>query len=594
MAVCALGGVWYAFATSTLIKQPSQIIDDVNGNIINDAKIFGQNTLEQAKYLANNNTDEFTGDIDKAIDSAMAKINDTAYEIKDQVKLAEAETIIDFIWNRTTEFANTELPQLKVKTRDLLNAFSNTTTLLQSAVADLAGNPSIPQELKNSLTTFETTIDGLDVDSINSAIDLIDIPQRDLDQIKAIDNLVKDADKLLGNFSSQFNTTDLIQFKQEIDQIKGDIQRKVGNLTDTIQTDFLDQIEPIEVPDFINQISDYYPFHVSMIPAYIAGLSLVFFLMAMVIGPLGSAEGGARKCSSCFLSFSFAFYGIFALLILILTSVSFVLGSVGTYTCWTLDGETNIVDTLNKLINEEIHNANVTINTTDILENCRMDNAGLYEALNLSAAFDPYLDDLSNWQDTYDITEKLELIRKEVNQTLEDVKAQFVINGTQKSTALNIASQIDVNTEKVLTLLDSLNLTSIVDGFSDTLSSIEILVESFPKALEDFQNLNSSLINLVSKTDILHQLVTQALVDVKYKNQTTTDTVNEIFDLAQNASDYINGNGSTMVIDVTNETLNSFTDLGDQFVNFALTLVRNDFGKCKPLADIYDASKVSF
>ena len=49
-----------------------------------------------------------------------------------------------------------------------------------------------------------------------------------------------------------------------------------------------------------------------------------------------------------------------------------------------------------------------------------------------------------------------------------------------------------------------------------------------------------------------------------------------------------------MVIDVTSETLNSFTDLGDQFVNFALNLVRKNFGKCKPLADIYDAFKVSF
>jgi len=160
------------------------------------------------------------------------------------------------------------------------------------------------------------------------------------------------------------------------------------------------------------------------------------------------------------------------------------------------------------------------------------------------------------------------------------------------------ARQFDSLSDNVLSRLNTLNISEIIIKHNPSLmvlmSALEKLGDKGKQIAEQLQYVNQTLNDLLPKIDNLKGNVTEILNNAKYNNMSMDDTVQLLFEIAANASTYVSttGPGYKMIMDATNTSMEGFTDLGDQFIDFITDFIEKDFGACRPVSDIYSAVEV--
>ena len=156
-------------------------------------------------------------------------------------------------------------------------------------------------------------------------------------------------------------------------------------------------------------------------------------------------------------------------------------------------------ENLNKILNDNIDvSFNFNLSLTNVLEQCRNDET-IYTILQLDQAFD-LTSEIENWQDNFGIDKIIEDIKKQVDETLDDITNNIDISTfeTQVDELSEILSEMIgyINDEiiklNVNDVFDISQLDGIVDqvyNISPELSiKVQDIINEFNNFTETFDN----------------------------------------------------------------------------------------------------------
>ncbi|XP_067035177.1 prominin-1-A-like isoform X1 [Acropora muricata] len=532
---------------------------------------------------------------------AVQRLSETTKRMRDQLEVITNNS--QRLSNLTEELSSglnksrTNLDEIKTECTNN-SALSNNTscgnidTSSLAAEANFTNLPDVSEQLSNVKEVVDQDFEKSAQEGLNEARNIPGKVINDTRGIRAeIRTQISDASKTVSNLSS------------DLSNIAND------NVISRLKT--WRDVEIPKVKDYAKQYDHY---------RWIAGVGLTCMLLLIVVlmalglmcGICGhdkesvpTTRGSVSNMGGLSLMAATGFCFIFASLLMLLTTICFILGAPAQIVCKSIetgDLYSKVLDDpsfwgsdgyiLSRSILGE-KNKDVPFTIAGFLQNCR-ENKPLYVAGPFAKAF--------NISDRLNIEK---LLGNDSKQNFEDLKVnlsdvEVLSSETQRSLSnLSDSGVDDIDFDAFLNEtrkgITAGNLTELAENVTKV--AIEFRLLNTPKANEladkanataqGLRDLDTNVVQVMAK---LADDLGRNVEDLKGIGSNIKAEATVALKRAQEAQDNIQINSSKTVDETVSKFINRVLGFGYQFTDHVLSLLNNDLARCKPVANIYDAS----
>ncbi|XP_074614092.1 prominin-1-A-like isoform X2 [Acropora palmata] len=532
---------------------------------------------------------------------AVQRLSDTTKQMRNQLEVITNNS--QRLSNLTEELSSglnksrTNLDEIKTNCTKDSSLSSNTScgdidTSLLVTEANFTNLPDVSQQLSNVQEVVNQDFEKNAQEGLNEAKNIPSKVINDTSSIRAdIRTQISDASKTVSNLSS------------DLSNIAND------NIISRLKT--WRDVEIPKIKDYAKQYDHY---------RWIAGVGLTCMLLLIVVlmalglmcGICGhdketapTNRGTVSNMGGLSLMAATGFCFIFASLLMLLTTICFVLGAPSQIVCKSIetgDLYSKVLDDpsfwgsdgyiLSRAILGE-KNKDVPFSIGGLLQNCR-ENKPLYVAGPFAKAF--------NISDRLNIEK---LLGNDSKQNFEDLKVnlsdvEVLSSETQRSLSNLSDSGVDNidfgaflnETSKGIT---AGNLTELAENVTKLALKFRLigtpeandLANKANATAQGLRDLDTNVVQVMAK---LADDLGRNVEDLKGIGSNIKVEANEALMRAQEAQENIRINSSKTVDETVSKFINRVLGFGYQFTDHVLSLLKDDLGRCKPVANIYDAS----
>ena len=297
IVLSALSMAWFFSANSVALDGLNGLPDNVK-TIVNDSQLFIDSTVDELKYVTDDNFNEFSKNIEADIDQISENVTKTIDNVTEQINFNKLVGISKFLTNLATDFNEKKLPEWDLVLKNLtdqLVSIDGKATDFKKNVADSAyckGNPDL--EICKTIAN----IPPLDI-SLISGLNLTQykLSGAVLKAIQDVNKVLEDADKMINSFSSDFITDNIQSIKDTIEDLKKDINKQVDDIIKQVNNFNVEDAYENNFEEYLIEAQDYFDYVYYGVLGF--GLFLVAILalytIGILLGSFGSVGGPAKR-----------------------------------------------------------------------------------------------------------------------------------------------------------------------------------------------------------------------------------------------------------------------------------------------------------
>lgn len=614
--------------------------------------------------------DRMSDTVDGMVDTSRGILNEAIFFINRTVGEAEKLFLVDFPFvidqlesDLTDDNLRTlvgvpllqELDKVSVEPIEAVRDLSNETRTMKDQLETIRSNSNNLSRLAGDLDTGLTTARNNLTEVQNNCSSLPGPPQfcNNID----VANLAADANFTnLPNISSELQriedvvNQDFENSAQEglkevnnipekvINETRGtreDINQRISNASDSIQK-IRNDMRKIADDDVIAKLKKYRDTDVPNIQKdaetydkyrWIAGVALTCFLLLIVVlmalglmcGVCGhdkeatpTVRGTVSNMGGLSLMAAAGFCFIFASLLMLLTTICFIIGAPAQVVCSSvLSGELyeKVIDDPsfwgtdgNPLSKAIFQDSNIEFSIGSFIDKCRQ-NMPLYKAAPFDRAFNVTkkldIEELLGNQSTQEF-DKLNIDLSDVNILSNETRNSLIDLGKSGVDEIDFDAFLN-ETRKGIT---AVNLTHFAYNVSELATNFQSLGDKLSgdnqtKAYElgnRSEAIAQDLSHLHTNTVVVMEAQSKALDDNVKELRTIGSNLevkaNETLKKAEEAENFLHTNSSVNMTRIVRSYTDRVLGWGYQFTDHVLDVVNNKLAKCKPISNIYDAALV--
>ncbi|XP_025095036.1 prominin-1-like [Pomacea canaliculata] len=556
LSLFIIAGAACVFVSSDQMSKNLGNINQTIGDSFDDAETFVDNIDSQFNRLGTDNFLFLTNTV-------AVYVKDAAGEMAGNIILAVSTVVgLDAQLSNISGLSQ----QAQVQINDMSVKITTADSQRNTAVDSLrAANTNCPNCFNNQIAT----LNSLDFAAMSNQTDSLkakvttDVFKKMKDDANAQINSTVTAEISKVDVAGEMNNIYNDQLKPLLSET-GSLRSTVRNTRDSLG-DYSSMIKPY----------DKYRWYAGVGIASLLVLVAVLALVGVLCGWCGSSaktrpteRGGASNCGGILLMSSVGLIFIFSALIMLLTTILYVVGSLSErYMCQTMQ-DFSQVDEYIKIFGSSFENGfsfnvmnhSMKMNVSGVMNGCRNDYT-LYSVLGLEPIVNDSLKMISDFKEN---NLKFNFNTAQLTTDLKD------INVTREISALE-NSVNDLSTLKVAIQ----NMTAIVNA---TRTSVAIHPSS-----PDTKPLDDLISTLVDMENIANNLqsITQ---DIKTEAQ-------KLPNIISTAQTQLTNNTfmTDLITKVTTNFINAIFGFVDSYIGDILSKLKTDVAKCSPLYSIFSA-----
>ncbi|XP_061184848.1 prominin-1-like isoform X3 [Saccostrea echinata] len=590
--------------------------DDVVVSNVDDVTTYVSNTVKETKYVMRSNFNFTSSVISRDLDNIGYVLGiPIRTALKTEAKLDTAISSANALVTRVTQIAsalttlNTTLGDVKVKANILSSNLSTLKTDIDAAITNSGCPRTGCPDTTNVAMGFDpnnfpdisgpmSSISSVESQNLSAIIiqaqsEIDNIPERVTNETK---NTVSDIKDMVSNFSSEVDP--LIE--------------KVESMQDAISTNGTLADIKKQVTDGVNTASSYdkYRWYGGVGLTSIVLLIVLLQLLGLCFGTfsqnsdrLPTDRGCIGTAAGNMLMASVGFVFIFSWLLMLLTTLTFIIGSpLERFVCQPLtDSSLNDLETL---VDDKIYkfqygtsdgyflgkvlfnNASINLTIKGLLQDCQAGGAA-YTALKLNNLFD--VTTLTNFTNNLNI-------ESEVDKINIDLSTVQILTPSLLSQLNELKNSINVNFTK---FREELSKSASSQNLSTLADELEQFAASCPSATCDAAN-KLELQSLATRTRSIESnelanltaSLSQLQLDLNSLETTVNGTETDVDNCINNFNEsetFIQTNGSAVVKNEAKNFASRILSVVTSFVDDALDALNNDIGKCTPIWNLYNS-----
>ncbi|XP_070540856.1 prominin-1-A-like isoform X2 [Ptychodera flava] len=397
---------------------------------------------------------------------------------------------------------------------------------------------------------------------------------------------------------------ELQEFEDQVAQIAESITHPIRQVQNQMQ------IEE-QLGDFFYYAGQYSKY-VWYIGTTLMGFVLVivaFYFLGLLCGVCGhekdeapTERGCMSNCGGAMLMGGVLFCFIFAPLLMLLTTVSFVLGgNLEKLVCEPLSNQ-EIFDNLLDypyILNSEaryflgaavLKDGDIPLTVSRILEKCQYDGA-IYEVMMLE-----YIVNISELVDYRSEFPQLESMIRDLDIDLSDVVIldQETRDSLEDFNSTGVTGiDFDGYIAEIRKGITKANLTDMADLLDSAASGITnpTLQSDIRQHASDLRDIQSGHVDFMEGyVDTLEMNINK----LKVESKTLQGDISSVLDTAETAQDFIQDKGGQVVQNLLIEYQNLVLRYADQYARHVETVVSTELGRCTPVWNLYESMQIAF
>ena len=255
-------------------------------------------TVDELKYVTDDNFNEFSDNIDTDIDQISENVNKTIDSVIEQINFNKLVDISKFLTNLATDFNNNKLPEwdgVLKKLTDQLVSIDGKATDFKNTVAGSEYCKDSP-DLEICKTISE--IPSLQISLISDLnLEQYKLSETVLGAIQEVNKVLEEADEKINSFSSDFITDNIQSIKNTIEDLKKDINTQVDDIIKQVNNFNVEDAYENNFEEYLLEAQDYFDYVYYGVLGF--GLFLVAILalytIGILLGSFGSVGGPAKR-----------------------------------------------------------------------------------------------------------------------------------------------------------------------------------------------------------------------------------------------------------------------------------------------------------
>ncbi|XP_055611924.1 prominin-like protein isoform X3 [Uranotaenia lowii] len=412
---------------------------------------------------------------------------------------------------------------------------------------------------------------------------------------------------------------------QEIRAVANELTSRLNNVADFLGNNSYRSLETAD--EYIDRYS-IYRYYVGLGISSVLLLILMCLFCGLLCGICGKRPDGYgddccnKGAGGRFLMFGVAIIFLTFSVILIVTLVSFLVGSVFRRSiCDSLGNprdsqmfeyidvyfninkqyeqiRTKGLGSRSKLLRQGPNRQVEAIQTAEIIESCKANNT-IYEVLKLKNFYD--INDIRQFPEEYGITQQLKDLKKQIRIDEVDILSEQAERDIEE---LRHSRLNDFHSER---FVDNLTHNITENNLNDIAKKLREVANKVPsgKEMNDIKvnlknqalHLSSYQANLVEPmlryTNELVNLSTSLEKSIKFGKESFAVAIGDFLKDIKEAEEYINEKGQPFVEAVANELTEGILDQIHSYLSLVIEETTKQIGRCGPLANVYDSMSVA-
>lgn len=419
---------------------------------------------------------------------------------------------------------------------------------------------------------------------IEGSKEFTEIPERV--QNETIDT-VNNVKQLLADFR-----TEIVDQIQQVQDLPNDVNAEIAN----VQEDLKELTEPL--PEY-----NEYRWNAGIGLACSILIIVVLQLIGILFGFCGFRRDSLPTDRSCLshsggnmLIAATAFIFIFSWLLMLLTTISFVVGgSLETLVCEPLTDPDRtilkeVLDGPGGLLADDgeyflgktiLNNASIPLTLSGVLDDCKEDKAA-YSALKLSSQFD--LNSITDYRSSIDIQSEIDAINVDLSTvTILSTDMQDQLNDLKSAVAIDY-NGFQTELSKDTTQTDLADFSAALRVASS--ASSNPAKNKLKKAADDLDDViaGSYAVVVAGQSQLLSDVN-----DLESATSTVPTDVDDVLAAAGDAETYIQNNGSDLIKTEASNFADRVLGIADQFSADVTQKVENEVGRCLPVWNLWES-----
>eukprot|EP00092_Neocalanus_flemingeri_P090167 GFUD01114177.1.p1 GENE.GFUD01114177.1~~GFUD01114177.1.p1 ORF type:complete len:884 (-),score=196.30 GFUD01114177.1:68-2719(-) len=619
LVVTSLGCMWFFLGAKTSQSGLDKIPEDIQ-DILHDGDLYMNNTVDELRYLLQENFDEVIVEFQDALSKVGANFKDFTETMKNEIQLHiiidEASSFVELITNYTA---------IQGQMTSVLDSYTSMTTSLENIkkVADAElpdglGCLTSSSEICNALNGASGILDGAFPSDLAST-NFPTLPDEATQQLSTLSEYLNSIEGQIDAISANAIDEYFPTIQGEIEKIKDFLTEALDGLTEPIEDIQGEIFRNDNIANSLEDIRDnYFPyFHISLLVlGSLLVVILAVFMVGMCLGSCSKQGSGISSTGSGMMFLANCLFFFLAISLFILCTAFFTVGALGEKAlCKTMadPGDSELVTFVNPLISsvltdiynqvrpetEEGEDIAVKFDLAQLISDMH-NNTAIYPLLQLHYIFN--IEKLTDWRVTYGIDPLIEDARKQIDQTINELVS--LESNLNKEEIKAVAKEIDgiINMIDLTPLLDEALIIAIETGKTE----IEELKTQLETLITDIENnglpvpwkeeILANLQNIIEEFDVLKgnvqglQASLRQILNLFGDEDSKFDMAGKVevtFALVTAAFEYFRGDAVMIFFD---ESVGILTKVVDDYVNHAIDAAENHIGNTGPLSNIYNAT----
>ncbi len=286
----------------------------------------------------------------------------------------------------------------------------------------------------------------------------------------------------------------------------------------------------------------------------------------------------------------------------------FTIGAIGQKLgCDTLEDpeSSEIYVAIEEALNEEIHEAlnstefnNTVWSLPEILDLCENDTS-IYYAFKLDTVYADDLDEIRRWRINFNIPSAINDLNNEVYASLDATVEDLTLNTTEEQVMYEAADNLGIIQGIVNSIIidkeavfDSQNYASFLEEYNAMISDGTLSLTQSDKDTVNGQiaDVNTAQGEFDTAASEAETSVTTLQGSLLYGNNDLASEIAATPNKTHEAADYLDegGEGRDRIIEILDESIDGIVNATDGYVNYALDVVEDEMGRCRPAWEMYE------
>ncbi|XP_026284364.1 prominin-like protein isoform X1 [Frankliniella occidentalis] len=634
IAIALLFGVVCAFVTNEYMEKGVRELPNKTSIIIDDTRLFLQNTQKEINHLLIDNYKELSTALDKSLDSSGEKMNRQLAEISHATSLDNLTQLVAGLGNIKADLAEVSsiTDQLKSSARILKKGLMR----VKNSLIDISARCKRIAQCNGVINEYSQQIDQIAIKE--QFDDMLD------KYFPKLPNITESLQAVSGLVSEEVKR-ELTNGKRQLDNVQREIQRTVDNAIPTISTSiaktgddvgriareitkYLDNADqavfrntevPLDQAKFYIQQFSPYRYDMDLSVSCMLLLILVPITLGLFCGFCGKRPDAAYNDDSCTKGSGARLLMIAVWLILLLSSfiiiivlMHFALGVVAQRTvCEPLREpqynqifslvdqviplekilQVQVLDNHRRGRHRRMQPAHTSISS--VIVACHQ-NRTIYDVLNLESRVN--VSEVLTFANNRNLQEALDAIRDRLN-----VEGEIVILPDQAKRKLAELAEssptipFDTYTEVLGQKITELNFTDFANVLQTVASRIddisiqdELKVEA--KSLIHYQR---DIEELAVFAHNLSEKVKELKDHLNINHNSLKDAIYGLMNEVIKAQDYLNKDGPQKLLEIAQQFADEFLSHVRHYMQRVVDHTHSEVGKCWPLSRVYNATLIA-